>query len=61
MSKEAEKKMSDAEIQRILEETLKQYEVYAQLQDITAVLESSTVQEDYHRDMTHPLSIQVKG
>jgi ABC-type Fe3+-citrate transport system substrate-binding protein len=53
--------ISDQDFDHLIQDALRQYEVYRELSAITSFLESDTAEEDYRRDMTHPLSIQLKG
>jgi len=52
--------MSESDVKRLLGEAAKQYEVYLELQNVTSLVEESAVQENYERDFSHPLSIQLK-
>lgn len=51
---------SDSEIFQALSATKEKYEELFRIKDLIAEIESQNVQQIYHRDINHPLSIAIK-
>jgi hypothetical protein len=51
----------DQDLNELIAEAAKQYEVYIEINQLTSILNCGIPVENYQRDLSHPLSIQLKG
>lgn len=54
--------INQEEFERLISQASEQYQIYLELNQVTSILGyQAPVVDDYNRDISHPLSIQLKG
>ena len=61
MANDPKKKLTDKDVANLIADVSKQYEAYIDINSVNSALACDVIEEDYQRDLTHPLSIQYKA